>query len=283
MKSLVIGIDGSREAMDALALGGMLARLSGARLDVVAVLPGGLPGAAFESREEQHEAANYFERLFEVAADELEQEFTLHRLVGLSPPAGLTRCARETAASAIVIGSSCHGPIGRVLMGDVGARLASGSECPVVVAPRGYSREPATELRTIGVGYDDSPESRLALGFGEQLALDFGASIRLIGAVPLITPGGRIGHTGRDYQRLIAGQMEDSLAEAVAGRLVDTTSELREGDAADCLAEASKELDLLVLGSRGYGPLLRVMLGGVSLKAMRSSACPVIVVPRGDD
>ena len=64
---------------------------------------------------------------------------------------------------------------------------------------------------------------------------------------------------------------------------INASSEVRSGDAADCLAEASQELDLLVLGSRGYGPLLRVMLGGVSLKAMRSSACPVAVVPRGRD
>jgi len=283
MKSLVIGIDESEEALDALRLGRLLAAETGAGLDVVAVLPGGLPGAAFESRDEEREAAEYFEHLFEVAADELDCEFTPHRLIGLSPPAGLTRSALETDASAIVIGSSCHGPIGRVLMGDVGARLASGSQCPVVVAPRGYSREPLEGLRSIGVGYNGSPESAIALSYSEGLATMLGASIMLIGAVPVIHAGGRIGHTGRGYQRLITEQIEASLVDAVERSSLDLASEVRSGDAADCLAEASQELALLVLGSRGYGPLLRVMLGGVSLKAMRSSACPVIVVPRGPD
>jgi nucleotide-binding universal stress UspA family protein len=43
---------------------------------------------------------------------------------------------------------------------------------------------------------------------------------------------------------------------------------LRDGDPARELAAHTKELDLIVTGSRGYGPL-------------RAAHCPVIVVPRG--
>ncbi len=283
MKSLVIGIDESGEAIDALRLGRVLAAECGAGLDVVAVLPGGLPGSAFESPDEEREAAEYFERLFAIAEEELEPGFRPHRMIGLSPPAGLTRSARETEASAIVIGSSCHGPIGRVLMGDVGARLASGSECPVIVAPRGYSRDAPAGFGTIGVGYDGSPESRIALSYGEHLAAELGASIRLVGAVPVVPVEGVTANSGRGYQRLITDRIQASLAEVVAASESEIDVEVRGGDAADCLAEASQDLDLMVLGSRGYGPFLRVMLGGVSLKVMRSSACPVIVVPRGED
>ena len=46
-------------------------------------------------------------------------------------------------------------------------------------------------------------------------------------------------------------------------------------------ASAARELDLLVCGSRGYGPLRSVLVGGVSGRLMRSAHCPVIVVPRG--
>jgi nucleotide-binding universal stress UspA family protein len=41
------------------------------------------------------------------------------------------------------------------------------------------------------------------------------------------------------------------------------------------------EVDLLVCGSRGYGPMRRVLLGGVLRKLIRRAACPVVVVPRG--
>lgn len=64
---------------------------------------------------------------------------------------------------------------------------------------------------------------------------------------------------------------------------VEVACTLRVGDTADELADASTDLDLLVLGSRGYGPLRRVLLGGVCAKVMRSSACPVVVLPRGSE
>jgi nucleotide-binding universal stress UspA family protein len=46
------------------------------------------------------------------------------------------------------------------------------------------------------------------------------------------------------------------------------------------LAARSSDLDLLVVGSRGYGPLKRLLLGSTSSKLVRSAACPVIVLPR---
>ena len=52
------------------------------------------------------------------------------------------------------------------------------------------------------------------------------------------------------------------------------------GNAAEILAEASEELDLLVLGSRGYGPLHSVLVGGVAGRVVREAACPVLVLPR---
>jgi nucleotide-binding universal stress UspA family protein len=54
-----------------------------------------------------------------------------------------------------------------------------------------------------------------------------------------------------------------------------------EREPAVALIERSHELDLLVMGSRGYGPLHAVLLGAVSGRVIRDAACPVIVVPRG--
>ena len=50
---------------------------------------------------------------------------------------------------------------------------------------------------------------------------------------------------------------------------------------ADGLAAASGHVDLLVMGSRAYGPMRAVMLGGVSRRVMTRAACPVLVLPRG--
>ena len=52
-------------------------------------------------------------------------------------------------------------------------------------------------------------------------------------------------------------------------------------DPGEALTALSAELDLLVCGSRGYGPLRSVLLGSVSHAVVREASCPVIVVPRG--
>jgi nucleotide-binding universal stress UspA family protein len=45
-------------------------------------------------------------------------------------------------------------------------------------------------------------------------------------------------------------------------------------------AEGEGDLDLLVLGSRRFGPVRRVLPGSVSSELVRLAPCPVIVVPR---
>ena len=42
------------------------------------------------------------------------------------------------------------------------------------------------------------------------------------------------------------------------------------------------DVDVLVCGSRGYGPVRRVLLGGVAARLIRRAAAPVVVVPRGE-
>jgi nucleotide-binding universal stress UspA family protein len=52
------------------------------------------------------------------------------------------------------------------------------------------------------------------------------------------------------------------------------------GDPRTILAERSADLDLLVCGSRGYGPVRSVMLGSVSRALAHTARCPLLVVPR---
>ena len=77
-------------------------------------------------------------------------------------------------------------------------------------------------------------------------------------------------------------QRAEGLAQAVAGldRDIDASETLMDGDARELLARESGELDLLVVGSRGYGPLRAVLLGSVSSALVRSAQSPLVVVPR---
>ena len=73
--------------------------------------------------------------------------------------------------------------------------------------------------------------------------------------------------------------MSEALAAIPEG--VEGNGELIAGDPATVLVERSTEVDLLVLGSRGYGPVRRVVLRDVAGDVIRGAACPVVAVPLG--
>ena len=105
-------------------------------------------------------------------------------------------------------------------------------------------------------------------------------------AVVLAAFGGlsTTGATGyRSANEALRHELLEKTLEAVASLApgLDARHRLLDGDAAAQLARCSSELDLLVLGSRGYGPLRTVLLGSVSRTLVRTSRCPVVVLPRG--
>jgi nucleotide-binding universal stress UspA family protein len=72
--------------------------------------------------------------------------------------------------------------------------------------------------------------------------------------------------------------------EQVAGELgggVPVHLQTIRGDPSGALIERSSSLDILMLGSRAYGPLRHTLLGSVSARVMREAHRPVLVVPRG--
>ena len=58
-------------------------------------------------------------------------------------------------------------------------------------------------------------------------------------------------------------------------------TQMAEGEPGPELLTISEGLDLLVLGSRGYGPLRQVLIGGVSSYLINRCQCPLIVAARG--
>jgi nucleotide-binding universal stress UspA family protein len=172
-----------------------------------------------------------------------------------------------------------------MLAGGVTESVLAGAAVPVAVAPRDYTGDDRG-LRTIGCGFDGSPESRQALEWAAALALRRRArliALAIHGPVAFggVSTTGAIGY--RSANDALRAALDEQLIEAVAalGNGCDAASRVVEGDAAIELTDASAELDLLVLGSRGYGPIRRVLLGSVSRALVRSAACPVVVLPRG--
>lgn len=206
-------------------------------------------------------------------------------LTEASVPRALHDLARELEAGLIVVGSTGRSRIGRVLTGSTAERVLQGAPCPVALAPRGYEREP---LRTIAVGWVDSPEGNAALTAAHALAARAGARLRVIAA---LHPSGGLDAAMADGLRpprsyTLQGrhrlEVEAALKSAIAALPpgVEVESELHVEDPADVLLRVSEHVDLLVCGSRGYGPLRSVLLGGVSRRLVDESQCPVLVLPR---
>jgi nucleotide-binding universal stress UspA family protein len=116
-----------------------------------------------------------------------------------------------------------------------------------------------------------------------DLAAAAGDRLRVIVVLEPAVPGG----AGLAYDREWHEHAETAQEQAQA-RLDDLLGELGEiasgeigvGDPVHELSYAANELDLLVTGSRGYGPVRRVMLGSTSGKLVHQAPCPVLVLTR---
>ncbi len=215
------------------------------------------------------------------------------KLHGTSAAHALHEEADRLGARLLVVGSSARGAIGRIVPGSTAERLMHGAPCAVAVVPSGG--DPHGHITTIGVAFADTVEGLEALRGAYALARRADAVLRVLSVVREhialygeIRPGGRI-EPGLDIIDVEGGhrlKLESVMRAAVArlpGLASDVTIEVDAlvGDPADTLNHLSERLDLLVCGSRGYGPLRAVLLGGVSRRVIAAASCPVIVLARG--
>ena len=288
MSKIIVGVDESQGSTDAIALASSLAGITGSELMLVNVFPYDRRPSRAVNRGFEEYLRRMSEALLEDQRSTLaDATVEVRAIANTSPAHGLHKVAEKEDAGLVVVGSTHTGRAGRVLPGSTAERLLHGSPCPVAVAPKGYAQRSSDELAIIGCGYDASLSAAHALETAHRLAVATGARLRVIRAfTPLAfdTPpdsvlvGGVATYNDSLHERA-AGELEAAVASIDAEPGVE--AEFTVGDPAHILTEASEQLDLLLLGSRGYGPTHAVMVGGVAGRLVREAACPVIVVPRG--
>jgi nucleotide-binding universal stress UspA family protein len=285
---IVVGVERSERSRDALALARTLARAVGTRLILVAVYPLDARSARVERGAYARALADEAESTLEWVARPLSGVAAELRPVACTSVArGLQEVATAEGALAIVVGPSHRGVLGRVVPGSVGERLLHSAPCPVAVAPRGYWRSAITPIRRIGLGFVATPEADEALGAAVGLALRTGSTIRARSVVepPPMVFSVPFGWHYEKHEQVARDDLAASLQRTLddVATPVAITGEVVDGYADDELARLSEEVDLLVCGSRGRGPLGRVMLGSVSAGLLRKARCPVLIIPRGAD
>jgi nucleotide-binding universal stress UspA family protein len=198
-------------------------------------------------------------------------------------PLALTAVAEEESADLIVVGSTHRGAFGRVLPGTTAERLLHGAPCAVAVAPRAYH---GGDIRRIGVAYDASPEAEAALHAAESLALELRAALTVYCVVEPTSPSAGMiaAGTGAEWPSRAAKERARHLLYAVTDNAPDglklETLLLHGVPAEEIARRAYGVIDILFVGSHGYGPLRRSLLGSVSGALVRNADCPVVVTPR---
>jgi nucleotide-binding universal stress UspA family protein len=292
-KPIIVGYDPKTSDRAPVNFGVAAARFTGAPLIVASVCAGA--GAHDRSH-----AADLEEDLVPAAAEALEQvereldaegiASETRELENTSAARALHEAAEAADAGLLVVGSTRRGVVGRVLPGSTAERLMHGAPCAIAIVPHEW--EAGAGLNTIGVAFVDTEEGQQALRSGHALALRSGAKLRVLTAVkPGLsaygdTEASTAVQSAKDSTE-VEGELrldaEDALERAVAaldGDVVVETDAFVE-DPADVLIRVSENLDLLVCGSRGYGPLRAVLLGGVSRRLAAEAQCPMVVLPRG--
>jgi nucleotide-binding universal stress UspA family protein len=271
---IVIGVDEHSGGRDAIALATALLA-AGGELTLVHVdtsdpyVYRGV-SALYETREREQALAR-----LQAAAGGMRTAPSLQAIASTSVGRGLHELAEQSGSDLLVVGSSRRGLAGRALLGDDTHAALNGASCAVAIAPTGYGSSEGV-IREIGVGYDASPESQRALELARKLAIELGARLSAFQAVSV--PAYVLGRGAAP----IDASIDDVVAEAREriSALAGVEPHAAYGSPAEELTLFSASVDLLVIGSRGYGPIGRIVHGSVSLRLARSSRSPLLVLPR---
>ncbi|MFG1609690.1 universal stress protein [Actinoplanes sp. NPDC049265] len=189
-------------------------------------------------------------------------------------PASLTLIDRSARASLVVLGGQGHSGV-TGLLGSVCAAVSAHARCPVVVVRDGAGTGPVV------AGIDDSSAAADVLTFAFDLADGRDADLTVLHACP-----GRM-----DWRRGVRVPLSDQELSEEAVRLeerltvfrtahpgVKVTAEVVPDHPAAALDRATAGARLLVLGSRGRGPVRGMLLGSVSRHLLHRSPTSVAVV-----
>jgi nucleotide-binding universal stress UspA family protein len=81
-----------------------------------------------------------------------------------------------------------------------------------------------------------------------------------------------------ELARAAVSQFVDKVASEIGEKVPEVTVNAVVGDPAEELIKASRDADLVVVGSRGGGGFASLLMGSVSSKVVHHAACPVVIV-----
>jgi nucleotide-binding universal stress UspA family protein len=208
-------------------------------------------------------------------------------------------------AELLVFGTRGRGGFVGRLLGSVSSALPAHAKCPTVTVPlicsdrlgettedkriRAEQAKPGHRQveNVVAVGVDGSEQARIAVLEAADQAERLGATLRVICAVPQFS--GSLAWVPAPMDR--KALFDDIRTQLDAGMAwlkshypnLSVESELLDGSAVDVLVEASRHVELVVVGTRGHGGFTGMLLGSTSDGVLHHANSPVLVVPDRDD
>jgi nucleotide-binding universal stress UspA family protein len=199
---------------------------------------------------------------------------------------GLRDAAEATDANMIVLGPGAGGHDSHLGLGSVAHSLLHGSPTAIALAPEGYRETAPNDIRRLVVGFQDTPESAVAVETARAMARPRDVDVHLLTVVVRMTriTGSRL---GRDPER----QVMDTLVEQEGRAQADYVKRIGapisgtvvQGDTAGRAMSRFdwQDSDVFVVASSSLGALTKVFMGDLTHKLLRACTVPAVVLPRG--
>lgn len=274
-ENVIVGVDGRENGRDAIALASRLVA-EGGKLTLAHVHSADLRAFQAIGPELVAEEEQSSQELLQRERAETGVQAELLSITTATPGRGLHEQAEARGADLIVVGSCSRGLLGRAMLGDDARAALNGTPCAVAIAARGFAVQ-QRGLERVGVGYDASPESTVALETARELTARSGGELRVLEVVT-IPP---VMYTG--LMPPLLGESVDQMIEEANARLAgmpDVEGRAVYGVPGEELAVFGDELDLLVVGSRNFGPVRRRVAGSTCNYLERHARCSLLTLPR---
>ena len=274
-RHIVVGVDGSTGASQALEWAVDEAALDGARLTAVMAWSRPVIYGAYAEV-----AVPFDENIREAAAASLHNAVAkvadgadIDQRIAEGPAAAVLAQAAQDA-DLLVVGSRGSGGFASLLLGSVALACAHHSSVPVAVV-----RGQRTEHKRVIVGFDGSENAAAALRWAHAEAQRRQSALRVVSAWTYLAQPGSGDFNPRFTQTDADGAAWQAAKRVLGDTTVDFDVVAPNDLAAPALLSACGEGDLVVVGSRGLGGFRSLLLGSVSHQVLTHAPIPVVVVP----
>lgn len=283
---IAVGVDGYPEGRDAAVLGAALARSTGADTLLVTVVSHPRVAPSWVGWQGLRDAA---EEMLAQTRDSLAPGTRVMVETGAFVAPALEHVVAREHRDLLVVGSSRFAAEGHVRIGKRTRQLLGHAECALAIAPRGLHHKTQVTITRIGVGFDGGPEAQAALVLAGSIALSAGATLHIRGVVDDRTPrlrwsdrvAGTILPLWDDVIQADVHSLHDRVAAAAQSTEARSAdADVMRGRPADALLELSRDVDLLIIGSRRWGLVTRLLLGSTGEALLHDASCPILIVPR---